>query len=258
MRDSWFTIEELDSETYCISEYGHWERTHQYLFVGRDRALLIDSGTGIRDISPVVASLTDRPVLLATTHWHWDHIGNHHRFDSFGVHRDDAGWVRDGLPLSPEILKKMLFASPCTLSIPAEFRWEEWVHYRGEPPLLLENQELLELGGRTILVIHTPGHSPGHLCFYEEERGYLVTGDCAYRGTIDLWYESTDPMSYFNSMRGLCALPHISRILPGHFDLDISVGLLRDIEDACYKLFQENKLRHGSGLHPYENFSLRL
>ncbi|NLC43925.1 MAG: MBL fold metallo-hydrolase, partial [Clostridiales bacterium] len=42
--DNWFTVEEIDSMTYAISEYGHWEKVHSYLVVGDKYAALIDTG----------------------------------------------------------------------------------------------------------------------------------------------------------------------------------------------------------------------
>lgn len=46
----WFTIEKIDNETYAISEYGHWEKVHSYLLIGKKYALLIDTGLGIGNI----------------------------------------------------------------------------------------------------------------------------------------------------------------------------------------------------------------
>ena len=46
----WFTIDTIDEDTYCISEYRHWEDTHCYLLNGSEGSLLIDTGLGICDI----------------------------------------------------------------------------------------------------------------------------------------------------------------------------------------------------------------
>ena len=54
----WFTIEQIDAATYIISEYRHWEETHCYLLEGTERALLIDTGLGICDISEIVSQIT--------------------------------------------------------------------------------------------------------------------------------------------------------------------------------------------------------
>ncbi len=76
----WFTIEKIDNNTYAISEYGHWEKMHSYLLIGKTYALLIDTGLGIGNIKKEVDLLTDLPVKVVTTHVHWDHIGGHSLF----------------------------------------------------------------------------------------------------------------------------------------------------------------------------------
>ena len=48
--DKWFTIDQIDEDTYIISEYRHWEETHCYLLNGSSRSLLIDTGLGICNI----------------------------------------------------------------------------------------------------------------------------------------------------------------------------------------------------------------
>ncbi len=67
----WFTIDTIDEDTYCISEYRHWEETHCYLLNGSEGSLLIDTGLGICDIHEEVEKLTDRPVTAVATHIHW-------------------------------------------------------------------------------------------------------------------------------------------------------------------------------------------
>ncbi len=48
--DDWFTIKKIDSQTFAISEYKHWEETHCYLLCGQNKAVLIDSGLGVSNI----------------------------------------------------------------------------------------------------------------------------------------------------------------------------------------------------------------
>ena len=73
----WFTVDQIDSATFAVSEWGHWEEVHAYLVVGSERAALIDTGTGIDSIKQVVDQLTRLPVVVLTTHAHWDHTGGH-------------------------------------------------------------------------------------------------------------------------------------------------------------------------------------
>ena len=84
--NGWFTIEEIDTQTFAISEYQHYEETHCYLLCGQNKAALIDTGLGVSNIKCVVNHLTTLPVTVFTTHVHWDHIGGHKHFGRIAVH----------------------------------------------------------------------------------------------------------------------------------------------------------------------------
>ena len=104
----WFTIEQIDAATYIISEYRHWEETHCYLLEGTERALLIDTGLGICDISEIVSQITRKPVTAIATHIHWDHIGGHKYYSDFYAHKAELKWLDGGFPQPLEVLRGML------------------------------------------------------------------------------------------------------------------------------------------------------
>lgn len=106
-------------------------------------------------------------------------------------------------------------------------------------------------------VIHTPGHSPGHCCFYEADREYLYFGDLVYKGCLYANYPSTDPSLFYESIKKVEKLS-IKRVFPGHHTMDISPSIIGDIEDALCQLDKEGKLNHGSGLHAYSDFDILL
>ena len=66
--NNWFTVEQIDFQTFAISEYKHWEETHCYLLCGQKKAILIDTGLGVSNIKNIVDSLTELPVEVITTH----------------------------------------------------------------------------------------------------------------------------------------------------------------------------------------------
>ena len=76
----WLTIQQLEKDTWVLSEPRHWEETHAYLLAGTEQALLIDTGLGVCDLFSAVRSLTSLPVTVALTHAHWDHIGGCNAF----------------------------------------------------------------------------------------------------------------------------------------------------------------------------------
>ena len=223
--DDWFTLERIDEDTDILSEYRHWEDTHCYLLRGRERSLLIDTGLGICDIRQAVDRLTDRPVAAVATHIHWDHIGGHRYFPEFYAHEAELNWLSGGFPLSVEAVRAMV-ADRCCL--PEDFE-----------------------------VLHTPGHSPGHMCFWEAERGYLFSGDLVYRGTLFACYPSTNPEEYLSSLERTACLP-MERLLPAHHALDIGPELLGRVRDAFRGLKEQGKLRHGGGTFDYGDWAVRL
>ena len=91
-----------------------------------------------------------------------------------------------------------------------------------------------------------PGHSPGHMCFWDAETGYLFTGDLVYKGTLTAWFPSTDPEAYLNSLEQVAELP-VKRVFPAHHALDIRPQILCQMRDAFRKLNEEGNLRHGCG-----------
>lgn len=255
MNDGWFTVETLDAGTFIISEYKHWEETHCYLLCGTKRAALIDSGLGVANIKTVVDRLTSLPVTVLTTHAHWDHIGGHRHFGAFAVHPLEQAWLSGAFPLPLPAVKRSLLHRPC--DFPSDFNLDGYQIFQGKPQFLLQDGDELELGGRTLRVLHTPGHSPGHCCFYEAARGALYSGDLLYRGCLDAFYPTTDPQEFYQSVQKVCALP-CKRILPGHHALSLPDGFAPRVEAAFGALEREGKLKQGSGLFDFGDFQIHL
>lgn len=250
----WFTIDQIDQDSYIISEYRHWEETHCYLLNGSKRSLLIDTGLGIENIYDVVQALTDKPVTAAATHIHWDHIGGHKFFPDFYAHSAELDWLNGRFPLSIETVREMV-VDRCDL--PDGYDVNSYELFQGIPSRMLADHDRIDIGGREIEALHTPGHSPGHLCFWESERGYLFTGDLVYKDILFAYYPSTDPEAYLASLETVSALP-VKRVFPGHHSLDIQPEILLRMRDAFRQLRAEGKLCHGSGTFRFEDWGVWL
>lgn len=250
----WFTVGRIDAQTYVISEPRHWERPHCYLLEGSERSLLIDTGLGICDISVPVSELTSKHVTAALTHVHWDHIGGLWHYGDFCAHAAELSWLTGGFPLPAAAVREMLARG---YVLPEGFDTAKYELFQGAPARLLEDGDVIDLGGRRIEAVHTPGHSPGHLCYYERERGYLFTGDLVYEGTLYASYPSTDPAAYLASLERVAALP-AGRVFPGHYSLDIRPRLIVEIRDAFRRLDAAGELRHGTGVHNFGRCAIEL
>lgn len=250
MANDWFTVERIDENTFAISEYKHWEETHSYLLIGVDKALLIDTGLGVANIKSVVDTLTNLPVIVTTTHIHWDHIGGHKYFDNIAVYESEEQWLKD-FPLPLQVVKTNL--QDTNFNFPEDFDINNYTIFQGEPQFLLHDNEIIDLGGRKIQTIHTPGHSLGHCCFYELAKGYLFSGDLIYKGCLDIYYPTTDINDFENSIKKVKQLS-ISRILPAHHSLNISVEIIDSISNAFRILRASGKLQQGTAYLILGNF----
>jgi glyoxylase-like metal-dependent hydrolase (beta-lactamase superfamily II) len=192
--------------------------------------------------------LTDKPVTVVTTHVHYDHFGGHEYFNDFSVHEAETEWINGGFPLTLKQVRDFLTEEPC--DFPADFNVNDYYLFEGVPTRVLKDSDMIELGERTIQVFHTPGH----MCFYENDRGYLYTGDLIYIGELFAYFPSTDPVSYMNSIRKLKPLS-VTKILPALHDLDISLSIINDMDIAFTELYKRGELKHGSGTYSYSNFS---
>ena len=254
-KDDWFTIEQIDEVTYAISEYKHREETHCYLLLGKNRALLIDTGLGVANIKEVVDKITSLPILVVTTHVHWDHIGGHRFFEEFGVHEEEKEWIMDEFPLPLSVVKQNLLNGNC--DFPKSFDIEDYNIFSGIPQQILQDGNEIDLGNRKVEVLHTPGHSPGHCCFYEAEKGYLYSGDLIYKGCLDMFYPTTNPELFAQSIDSVSKL-EVKRILPGHHSLDISVQIISNIKNAFLSLKKDGDLEQGKGIFEFGEFQIHL
>lgn len=251
----WFTVEAIDKDTFAVSEYGHWEETHCYLLCGTEKAVLIDTGLGIADIKKVIDSLTKLPVTVITTHVHWDHIGGHKYFDNIAVHEAEKDWLSVKFPIPLQTVKNSLLCRPC--DFPPDFNAENYRIFQGEPQIILKDGGCIDIGGRTLNVIHTPGHSPGHCCFYEPERKYLYSGDLIYQGCLDAFYPTTDPLLFKQSVKKVSTLD-IKRIMPAHHRLEIPANIIGKINGAFDELADKGMLKQGMGIFEFENFQIHI
>lgn len=192
-----------------------WSST---LWLAQTNAWLIAPRTGgpalVVDVPPdpraIIEVLSRHDLYLEAmliTHGHVDHIGGAGELgETTGamtyVHPDD-----DYLSLDPEAQVRALFGTV----VPGSYR-------PATTRRLLVPGERLETAGVEIEVRHTPGHTPGHCCFYLEDEGWLFSGDQLFAGSVgrtDL--PGGDHRRLFDSMATqVLTLPDDTRVLPGH------------------------------------------
>lgn len=175
-------------------------------------------------------------------------------FPDFYAHEAELNWLNGEFPLTAEQIRGMVI-DRCKL--PDGYDVSKYEFFQGTPTRVLKDGDVIDIGGRSIQVLHTPGHSPGHMCFWEKGRGYLFTGDLVYKDTLFAYYPSTDPEAYLASLEKVSALP-VKRVFPAHHTLDIQPEILTRMRDAFRILQAEGKLHHGSGTFAYGDWAVWL
>ncbi len=246
---SWHQVEQLTANLYRISErldrveprFGI-RTVNMYLLLGEERAALIDTGCGIGDLRGVVARLTDLPVMVLNSHYHWDHVGANAQFAGGAIHRIEAGLLVQEQDLSEY---RAAMAAPSAMAmLPDGFDPAGWRIQPPPPSRLLTGGDRVDLGGTVLTALHTPGHSPGHISFLDERQGVLFCADLAYQGPVFICFEDADPAAFAASIRMAAALPGIQLICPGHnapirqpgwlgqFAADAALALTGEVEGA--------------------------
>ncbi len=197
--DDWYVVEAIDEGTFAIAEPLYYQQNVNYLIVGEERAILFDSGPGERDILPVVESLTSVPVTAVFSHTHFDHLGNHARFESVAMIdvpslRDR---VRDGV-FQPSFSQYADFGRP-------EFRVTEW----------WKPGQVVDLGGPRLEVLLAPGHTPESIVLHDHESRRLFTGDFIYSGDLYAFNPGADLQAYLETTRRLLVRTRVDETLYG-------------------------------------------
>jgi len=259
IKDSWFTVNQIDNTTFAISEYGHWEQVHSYLLIGEEKSALIDTGLGIDNIKRITDQLTNLPIIVLTTHVHWDHIGSHGEFKNIYVHKDEEDWLVNGIKkLSIEQIRKDV-SRDITIPTPETFNPETYKPFKGNPTGLLNDGDEIELGNRKLTIYHTPGHSPGHISILDNSKGYLFTGDLLYDGTpVYAFFPTTNPVDLTQSLKKISNIPNVTKIYGGHNTIGLDASLLQEVGKAVEELKEKDQVRFGTGIHKFKGFSVQF
>ena len=200
-RDADIVFRQIDEHTW--EGNGHLVYNESvYVVEGEDKTLVIDAGTSMPNLSKAVATLTDKPVMLAVTHGHGDHVGGAVSFPEVWIHPADTSMIGAG------------------------------ARQLGLKVNLLSDGDVIDLGGRKIEVLHTPGHTTGSVTFFDKAKGYGFSGDAfgstnllLFGGTFRTLIETTSRTAAYMQANG------IGKLYPGHYHGDNPETLQRVLDE---------------------------
>jgi glyoxylase-like metal-dependent hydrolase (beta-lactamase superfamily II) len=213
--DPWFEVYKVAPDTFAIYEPHQSEEVISYLILGRNKAILFDTGMGISDIRAVVTQLTKLPILVLNSHTHNDHVSGNWQFDT--IYSMDTDFSRQNAKGSVTDAQAEIAPGEICGQLPKNFDPKT---YRVKPWHItnyIHDGDKLDLGERTIEVLSTPGHTPDAISLLDRANQLLFTGDTYYPATIWLFRPETDFDAYAKSIARLAALaPQVKIVLGAH------------------------------------------
>lgn len=189
------------------------DKTTMYLVEGDSTALLIDTGTDCPGLDGIVSRLTDKPLAVVLTHGHFDHAGNIRYFPEIYMHGADT--ILDVRSLR---------------------------EYPGHI-VAVDEGHVFDLGGRSLRVAHTPGHTPGSISLVDYDAGIAFTGDAFGSGA--LWMQIPSHCSFATlsescgRMIELMSEYDVDKIYVGHYPYlkrALDVEYLMDVAVAARRI----------------------
>src|SRR5882762_3774979 len=213
--DSWFEVYKVAPGVFAIYEPHQAEEVISYLIVGIKQAVLFDTGMGISDIRRVTTKLTSRPVVVLNSHTHDDHVGGNWQF-AF-VYGMDTDFTRANAKGSRQDAQAEITPDQLCGDLPKEFNPKTYVTKPWKISRAIRGGFKINLGGRTLEVLSTPGHTPDAISLLDRANGLLFTGDTYYPAPIWLFRPETDLDAYVASVKRLAALaPELKLVLGAH------------------------------------------
>jgi len=213
--DPWFEVYQVVPQVFAIYEPHQAEETISYLILGEKQALLFDTGMGISDIRKVTGELTHLPIIVLNSHTHDDHVGGNWQFETvFGM---DTDFTRTNAKGSRQDAQDELGPGMICGKLPQGFDSKAYATRPWKISRLLHDHDKVDLGGRTLEIISTPGHTPDAISLLDRAHGLLFTGDTYYPAPIWLFRPETNLDDYVASVKHLAALaPQLKLVLGQH------------------------------------------
>jgi len=178
-----------------------------YLYYNENggEGVLVDAGCNDADAKEIAAFVDEKGITIKAillTHGHYDHIMGVYRvkrFTAVDVYCNES--EREALE-NAEINRSALHG----------------INIEVTPDKLLTDGDEIRFGNTTLKVIHTPGHTPGCVCYYDAENGVLFSGDTLFKETIgrtDFPTGNHDQLIQ-NLKEKLLILPDETQVYPGH------------------------------------------
>jgi glyoxylase-like metal-dependent hydrolase (beta-lactamase superfamily II) len=259
----WFEVYRIKPDIYIFYEPYQYEEAISTLLLGEEKAILIDTGCGIGNIRKAVEEIMDLPITVLNTHSHNDHIAQNYLFEEIAML--DHPWshkAQNGLPNSE--MAHLLEEGMIWRELPEDFDPENYVVPGFKVTHWLKDGDRIDIGNRSLEVLHTPGHSPDSICLLDREDQLFFTGDMFYTGSIYTYLNGGDLPTFIDSyVKMLNYYDDYEYLMPSHNEPLVEKSLLNDVFKAVVDI-AEGRGKYLEGLdrgvpirkYDYDRFSI--
>lgn len=258
-RNPWFEVYKIMEGIYAIYEPGQFEEVISYLIIGRNQALLFDTGLGMGDMRSVVKQLTDKPLVVLNSHSHYDHVGGNHQFDII-LGRKHPYTQKRSKGLSNEEVGEYALGDWIWKTRPPNFQAKEYAIQPWEFSRWIEEGQFIDLGGVSLEIIYSPGHAPDSLVLVDHQRRLMFTGDTFYLAPLYTHTSGASFPDYVDSAARLAAMADdIDYLLMSHNTPLADGRYLKTLDAAFQAILSGNtpyKLTDGVREYNFEGFKI--
>lgn len=261
-----YTITKINDYLYCINET---DSVNCYLILGKEKALLFDTGYGYENITKYIKKITNLPLMVVLSHGDPDHGLGSAYFSDIYLHELDLGKLlrNDTFQMRKRALEYRLNKAPQFQKL---IDSEKYLNlcFQQTQFHFLKDRDVIDLGNIKLEVVFTPGHSYGHIMLLDKMHKNLFSGDLVTKNNI--WYFlSEDEQAPFiiarKSVERLISLKeYIENIYPAHKEYPLKYNMIEELNECLsFELLQnyhdDNKVNlfMGEGYqHFYKNINL--
>lgn len=248
-------IIKINENLYCIKDV---QSVNKYLILGKEKALLFDTGYGFVNPMPYIRQITDLPLIVVDSHGDCDHAAGNFRFSDVYISVYDFNNLKAidnlncrkfqmeyRLKKSNGKLEKEMAEDGMSLEKYMEFSIYEPNYH------LIDDGFVFELGGRSLEVISIPGHTSGSIALLDKDNQYLFTGDSVMKYNVYMIdskdaktkevYRPNDSMyTYLHSLYKLKSrINEYQLLFPAHGEFGLHNHFVLDLIENMKEIYEQ-------------------